>query len=125
QSSFDVVAEDEGKADMAFKARQFRLEIKGNLTDKIFYRFRQRLNRSTNPQSLDNIGKATDYMYVGYKFNDKFSIITGKQRQAWGGFEFDQNAINVHEYADFISAMDNSMMGGAIIYTPIKDQEFQ
>lgn len=125
QSSFDVVTEDDGKADMAFKARQFRLEIKGNLTDKIFYRFRQRLNRSTNPQSLDNIGKATDYMYVGYKFNDKFSIITGKQRQAWGGFEFDQNAINVHEYADFISAMDNSMMGGAIIYTPIKDQEFQ
>ena len=125
QSSFDVITKDDGKADMAFKARQFRLEIKGNLTDKIFYRFRQRLNRSTNPQSLDNIGKATDYMYVGYKFNDKISIITGKQRQAWGGFEFDQNAINVHEYADFINAMDNSMMGGAIIYTPIKNHEFQ
>jgi hypothetical protein len=74
---------------------------------------------------LDNLGKATDYMYVGYKATDKITLITGKQRQAWGGFEFDLNAINVHEYSDFIGAMDNSMMGGAIIYTPVKNQEFQ
>ncbi|ACU07262.1 hypothetical protein FIC_00809 [Flavobacteriaceae bacterium 3519-10] len=125
QSSFDAVSKDGGETEMAFKARQFRLEIKGNLTDKLFYRFRQRLNKDTNPQSLDNLGKATDYMYVGYKATDKITLITGKQRQAWGGFEFDLNAINVHEYADFIGAMDNSMMGGAIIYTPVKDQEFQ
>ena len=125
QSSFDVVSEQGKETDMAFKARQFRLEIKGNLTDKLFYRFRQRLNKPTNPQSLDNLGKATDYMYVGYKATDKITLITGKQRQAWGGFEFDLNAINVHEYSDFINAMDNSMMGGTIIYTPFKNQEFQ
>lgn len=125
QSSFDVVSEQGKETDMAFKARQFRLEIKGNLTDKLFYRFRQRLNKPTNPQSLDNLGKATDYIYVGYKATDKITLITGKQRQAWGGFEFDLNAINVHEYSDFINAMDNSMMGGTIIYTPFKNQEFQ
>lgn len=125
QSSFDVVSEQGEETEMSFKARQFRLEIKGNLTDKLFYRFRQRLNKPTNPQSLDNLGKATDYMYVGYKATDKITLITGKQRQAWGGFEFDQNAINVHEYADFIGAMDNSMMGGTIIYTPVMNQEFQ
>ncbi|SIS87067.1 Phosphate-selective porin O and P [Kaistella chaponensis] len=125
QSSFDVVSEQSKETDMAFKARQFRLEIKGNLTDKLFYRFRQRLNKPTNPQSLDNLGKATDYIYVGYKATDKITLITGKQRQAWGGFEFDLNAINVHEYSDFINAMDNSMMGGTIIYTPFKNQEFQ
>ena len=125
QSSFDVVSEQGKETDMAFKARQFRLEIKGNLTDKLFYRFRQRLNKPTNPQSLDNLGKATDYMYVGYKATNKITLITGKQRQAWGGFEFDLNAINVHEYSDFINAMDNSMMGGTIIYTPFKNQEFQ
>lgn len=125
QSSFDVVSEQGEETEMSFKARQFRLEIKGNLTDKLFYRFRQRLNKPTNPQSLDNLGKATDYMYVGYKATDKITLITGKQREAWGGFEFDQNAINVHEYADFIGAMDNSMMGGTIIYTPVMNQEFQ
>lgn len=125
QSSFDVVSEQGEETELSFKARQFRLEIKGNLTDKLFYRFRQRLNKPTNPQSLDNLGKATDYMYVGYKATDKITLITGKQRQAWGGFEFDQNAINVHEYADFIGAMDNSMMGGTIIYTPVMNQEFQ
>lgn len=125
QSSFDVVSEQGEETELSFKARQFRLEIKGNLTDKLFYRFRQRLNKPTNPQSLDNLGKATDYMYVGYKATDKITLITGKQREAWGGFEFDQNAINVHEYADFIGAMDNSMMGGTIIYTPVMNQEFQ
>lgn len=125
QSSFDAVAKENEDTEMAFKARQFRLEIKGNLTDRLSYRFRQRLNKPTNPQSLDNLGKATDYMYVAYKATDKITLITGKQRQAWGGFEFDLNAINVHEYSDFINAMDNSMMGGTIIYTPIKNQEFQ
>src|SRR5690606_21538962 len=76
QSSFDAVSKDGGETEMAFKARQFRLEIKGNLTDKLFYRFRQRLNKDTNPQSLDNLGKATDYMYVGYKATDKITLIT-------------------------------------------------
>ena len=35
QSSFDMISEKGKATEMAFKARQFRLEIKGNLNEKI------------------------------------------------------------------------------------------
>lgn len=38
----------------AFRAKDLRLEIKGELTDAIYYRFRQKLNRANAPGSLDN-----------------------------------------------------------------------
>ncbi|MEC5158147.1 porin [Chryseobacterium sp. MP_3.2] len=125
QSSFDAVSTTGEDTELAFKARQLRLEIKGDLTDKIFYRFRHRLNKATNAQSLDNLAKATDIMYVGYKATDKFTIVAGKQCQAWGGFEFDINPMNIYEYSDFIENMDNFMLGANFIYQATKDQELQ
>lgn len=125
QSSFDVVSTQGEDTELAFKARQLRLEIKGDLSDKLFYRFRHRLNKSTTAQSLDNLAKATDIMYVGYKATDKFTIVAGKQCQAWGGFEFDTNPMNIYEYSDFIENMDNFMMGANFIYQATPSQELQ
>ncbi len=124
QSSFD--AKDEGTDTWGadFKARQLRLEARGYLTDKLFYRFRHRLNRSNQARSVDNLSKATDIMYAGYHFNDKFAVIAGKQCQYWGGFEFDLNPMNIYEYSDYIEYMDNFMLGASFIYTPNKNQEF-
>ncbi|PVX50868.1 phosphate-selective porin O/P [Balneicella halophila] len=124
QSSFDVA--DEGTEDWGakFKARQLRLEIRGNLTDKLFYRFRHRLNRSNEARTIDNLSKATDILYAGYHFSDKFTIIAGKQCQAWGGFEFDLNPINIYEYSDMIEYMDNFMLGASFVFTPVENQEF-
>lgn len=125
QSSLDVIAPKEQETQVAFKARQLRLEIKGDLTDNLFYRFRHRLNKSNAGQSLDNLAKATDMMYVGYRFNHQFTLIGGKQCQSWGGFEFDLNPMNIYEYSDFIENMDNFMVGATLIYTPLQGQEFQ
>ncbi|MGV8914970.1 MAG: porin [Kaistella sp.] len=126
QSSFDVISNSlTDQTEVGFKARQLRLEIKGDLTDKIFYRFRHRLNKATNAQSLDNLAKATDIMYAGYKFNDQFTIVAGKQSQAWGSFEFDINPMNIYEYSDFIENMDNFMLGANFIYQATPTQELQ
>ena len=125
QSSFDVVNDNiSNETNVGFKARQLRLEIKGDLTDKIFYRFRHRLNKATDAKSLDNLAKATDLMYAGYHVNDQFTVIAGKQCQTWGGFEFDTNPMNIYEYSDFIENMDNFMLGANFIYTPNKNHEF-
>ncbi|MXV39263.1 porin [Flavobacteriaceae bacterium Ap0902] len=122
QSSFDV-QNIEDETEVGFKARQLRLEIRGNLTDKLFYRFRHRLNRNNTAQSLDNLSRATDIMYAGYNFSDKVTFIAGKQSQAWGGFEFDLNPMNIYEYSDFIDYMDNFMLGADLIVKPVDNHE--
>lgn len=106
-----------------FANKQLRIEIKGNLTDKLYYRFRHRLNKANGAQSEDNFAKATDIMMVGYKFNDKLKVEAGKMCQIWGGFEFDENPMVIYQYSDMVDNMDNFMAGVAVSYKPVATQE--
>ena len=103
--------------------KQFRLEIKGNLTDKLYYRLRHRMNKATDAKGEDNFAKATDIMMVGYNFNDKLSLSAGKMCQIWGGFEFDENPMYIYQYSDMVDNMDNFMAGVVLSYKPIASQE--
>lgn len=124
QTSLD--AERIGEADLTtkFKARQLRLEVRGDLTERIFYRFRHRLNKPNAGASLDNLAKATDLLYAGFRLNEKWSATVGKMCQAWGGYEFDLNPMNIYEYSDFLENMDNFMLGAMITYAPNPNHEF-
>ena len=124
QSSFDVEKEKDQDMTAQFKARQLRLEVRGDITDRIFYRFRHRLNKSNAATSLDNLAKATDMLYAGFRLDDKWTLTAGKMCQAWGGFEFDLNPMNIYEYSDFIDNMDNFMLGAMITYAPNENHEF-
>ena len=106
-----------------FANKQLRIEIKGNLTDKLYYRLRHRLNKATDAKGEDNFAKATDIMMVGYSFNDKLSISGGKMCQIWGGFEFDENPMYIYQYSDMVDNMDNFMAGVTVSYKPIPTQE--
>lgn len=106
-----------------FANKQLRLEIKGNLTDHLYYRLRHRLNKATNAQGEDNFAKATDIMMVGYKFNDKLNVQAGKMCQIWGGFEFDANPMYIYQYSDMVDNMDNFMAGVTVSYKPVPTQE--
>lgn len=106
-----------------FANKQLRIEIKGNLTDKLYYRLRHRLNKATDAKGEDNFAKATDIMMVGYNFNDKLSISGGKMCQIWGGFEFDENPMYIYQYSDMVDNMDNFMAGVTVSYKPIPTQE--
>ena len=106
-----------------FANKQLRIEIKANLTDKLYYRLRHRLNKATDAKGEDNFAKATDIMMVGYNFNDKLSISGGKMCQIWGGFEFDENPMYIYQYSDMVDNMDNFMAGVTVSYKPIPTQE--
>ena len=106
-----------------FANKQMRLEIKGNLTDKLFYRLRHRLNKSNAAKGEDNFAKATDIMMVGYNLNDKLSLMGGKMCQIWGGFEFDENPMYIYQYSDMVDNMDNFMAGFVASYKPVPTQE--
>ena len=124
QSSFDLEKVKDQDMTAQFKARQLRLEVRGDITDRIFYRFRHRLNKSNAGTSLDNLAKATDMLYAGFRLDDKWTLTAGKMCQAWGGFEFDLNPMNIYEYSDFVDHMDNFMLGAMITYAPNKNHEF-
>lgn len=107
----------------AFKNKQARLEIKGNITDKLSYRFRHRLNKGNAAQSEDNFAKATDILMVGYQLTPKVGVQFGKMCQNWGGFEFDENPIYIYQFSDMVDNMDNFMAGINLSFKPIPTQE--
>ena len=124
QTSLDAERIGENDLTTKFQARQLRLEVRGDLTERIFYRFRHRLNKSNAAVSLDNLATATDMMYAGFRLNEKWTATVGKMCQMWGGYEFDLNPMNIYEYSDFLNNMDNFMLGAMITYTPNPNHEF-
>ncbi len=122
-SSFQMVDENSDWSS-AFRAKQLRLEIKGQFGEHLTYRIRHRMNRAQDGKSEDNFAKATDIMMLGWKFNDKFTFMGGKLCQFWGGYEFDENPMYIYEYSDMVNNMDNFLAGVALAYTPIPSQEF-
>ncbi|MBP3203583.1 MAG: porin [Bacteroidales bacterium] len=113
-----------GDWNSAFRAKQLRLEIKGTFGGRLSYRLRHRLNKAQGAMSEENFAKATDIMMVGWKFNEHWTIQGGKMCQYWGGFEFDENPMYIYQYSDLLDNMDNFLVGGALLYSPIPSQEF-
>lgn len=110
----------------AFNMRQLRIEAKGNVTDWLSYRWRQRLNRGNEGGGMiDNLPNSIDYAGIGIKFNDNFSLFAGKQAAAYGGFEYDLNPIEIYQYSEIINNMSNFMTGVTLDYNMTPDQQFQ
>lgn len=115
--------DDGEKWTSGFANKDLRFEIKGNLTDKIFYRLRHRLNRSNAAKGEDNFAKATDFMMVGYHLNDKLTFLGGKMGQIWGGYEYDENPMYIYQYSDLLDHMDIFHTGFVASYKPVPTQE--
>lgn len=122
-ASYQMNKDDEADWTSAFKNKQLRLEIKGNIGEHLSYRLRHRMNKANGAQGEDNFAKATDIMMVGWKFNDKLAVQAGKMCQIWGGFEFDENPMYIYQYSDMVDNMDNFMAGLVVSYKPVPTQE--
>ena len=101
-----------------FRNEQFRLEFRGQVTDKIFFRFRDRYTRAQTSESIDNISRSLDMAFVRVDVSKKFSISAGKMCADWGAWEFDWNPIYIYEYSDIIEYADNFLTGVGFTYTP-------
>jgi len=101
-----------------FKMEQFRLEMRGWVTDKVYFRFRHRYTSSFEPQSMDKIIKGVDMAYINIKLgnDDKWELMAGKFCVDWGGIEFDLNPIDIYEYSDIIEMADNFLSGVGVKY---------
>nr|WP_024992231.1 porin [Hoylesella pleuritidis] len=117
------VRDESGSWISGFVNKQLRLEIKGNLTDRLFYRLCHRLNKSNTAKGADNFAKATDIMLVGYHLDNKWTVEAGKICQHWGGFEFDINPMYIYEFSDMVGSMDCYMAGVSVAYRLVPTQE--
>ena len=104
-----------------FKFEQFRMEIKGYVHEKIFFRFRHRYTSSFEPQSIDKIIKGVDFAYLRFDLADKWQLTMGKTYADWGGIEFDLNPIDIYEYSDIIEMADNFLTGVGAYYQVAKN----
>jgi hypothetical protein len=94
-----------------FTMEQFRLEFKGKVHDKVYFRFRDRYTRAQTSESVDGISRSTDLAFIRVELNSKFSIAAGKMCADWGAYEFDYNPIDIYEYSDIIEYADNFLSG--------------
>jgi len=107
-----------------FRVEQFRLEIKGFVHKKIYFRFRHRYTSSFEPQSIDKIIKGVDFAYVTFTLSDKVQLTIGKTYADWGGIEFDLNPIYVFEYSDIIEQADNFLTGAGVYWQATEKNGF-
>jgi len=64
-ASAQVETDNEHEWSTGFKNKHLRLEIKGNLTDKLYYRFCYRMTNSNVARSEDNFARSTDVVMIG------------------------------------------------------------
>ena len=60
-----------------FKFEQFRLEIKGYVAKKVYFRFRHRYTSDFEPQSIEKIIKGVDFAYLRFDLSDKWQFTFG------------------------------------------------
>ncbi len=107
-----------------FRNDQFRLEIRGMVHEKVYFRFRDRYTRASTSESVDNISRSLDLAYIRVDATDRFSISLGKMCADWGGFEFDYNPIDIYEYSDIIEWADNFLTGVGFSYNAKTNNTF-
>lgn len=98
----------------AFNNNQGRLEIKGKIHDKVYFRFRDRYTKSKEPADRDHIARSTDLAFIGVDVTPNTQIMLGKMSADWGGYEFDLNPIDIVEYNDILEYADNFLTGVAV-----------
>jgi hypothetical protein len=111
-------------AQSRFKTEQFRLEIRGQITDKVYFRFRDRYTRAQTSESIDNLSRSVDLAFLRFDLTDQFSISAGKMCADWGAWEFDWNPIDIYEYSDIVEYADNFLSGVGFTYTPSNRNQF-
>lgn len=77
--------------------------IAGHLTDKLSYRFRQRFTK--NPVDKNCILHGTDFAWLTWDIDDKWSLTAGKHPVCVGGYEFDEAPIDLYYCGEFCNKL--------------------
>jgi hypothetical protein len=100
------------------------LGISGKLHERVDFRFRNRFNKGSNVQTLDQLGSNIELAYINIKANPFLNIILGKTNAFYGGYEYEFSAMDVLEYNDIYSNALAYVTGAGITYQALKNHNF-
>lgn len=126
-STFNTFFTDKKLDEAAFRFNYINLEAIGEINNKLFYWYRQRLNDSNAALSLENLPESIDYALIGFNISDRFTVIAGKQDLFLGGYEYDLNPLEIYEYSDMNEYTDCYYTGVGLVYqiTSMQELRFQ
>jgi hypothetical protein len=114
--AFDNYFADNEHVSSLFSVNQFRLEVKGKIHDKIFFRFRNRYTKIADPNTVDNISRAVDMAYLTIDVASQTKFSFGKMIGDWGGYELLTNPIEILSYNTINNYGENFMVGASLSY---------
>jgi len=93
------------------------LGISGKIHEKVDFEFRNRFNKGSNVQSLDQLGSNIELAYINVEARPGLQILLGKMYAFYGGYEYEFSAMDVLEY--------NDIHGNALAYVTGAGMTFQ
>ncbi len=125
--AFHSALSDKEEELSAFRMDYLRLQITGNITERIFYKWFQHLNKSNAPHSLDNMPSSINCLGVGFHITPTLSAFAGKQYVDFGGFEYDADPAEVYSFSDFGNNITCFLVGVHLAWwvTPTQELRFQ
>lgn len=109
---------------MQFQNGHTALGISGKLHERVDVHFRNRFNKGTNVQTLDQLGSNIELAYIDVKANKSVNLLLGKMNAFYGGYEYEFSAMNVLEYNDIHSNALAYVTGAGITYQALENHEF-
>ena len=92
RTDFDCFS-DGDNINSGFTGKYLNFILTGDLTDNLYYAYRQRIN---NIQNEARFFEATDYLYLGWRITKNISLTAGKEIVAIGGLEYDLAPIDIY-----------------------------
>lgn len=110
----------DGVYDSHFQGDYFNMHIKGQLTDGLTFRVRQRFNKKIEDANPFN---ATDFLWLTWQASPKWSFTAGKQPILAGGYEIDSPPIDVYYYGAFSERLyQYYAFGASATFSPSEGQ---
>ena len=121
----ELPQEGSGKNQASFHFDHIMIGLHGNITKKLSYLYRQRLNKGgVKAFEVENLRSTIDYAYLTYKINDLYAVKVGRQALFMGGFEYYQSPIDVYEFSGIDNNITCYLTGASFMFTPRENQEF-
>lgn len=123
RGSWRVAFPQGGSPDYRFRMDNFRWNIEGRISDRLYYHFRQSLTAGFRAQSFDGLLSSVDYAYLKWGVTDRLSLKMGKQVFAFGGQEFWAAPVYVLQFTDFGGSVPCYQMGVSASWNWSRTQE--
>lgn len=115
--------------DNYYNGVQFRngftaLGISGKLHERVNFSFRNRFNKGSDVQTLDNLGSDIELAYIDVQLAPSLNILLGKMSAFYGGYEYEFSPLYVLEYNDIYNNALAFVTGAGLIYQPFEAHKF-